>query len=192
MPPPLGLNIYNIISGLLLADIAINLHKFSECKVQSSFKDFVDAATTASGAGTAAFVAFLAVLCLTAIMSLAEEQESMSSCMEEDMGNHTLLNQFLIPTVAASVMPPVAVVLAFAEGRDFTGVLHFNGAFMIPFLYGLLPIILYRRVRQYQLKDLALSSINSFLQVFLSAGTLCALEKDIVPDITWFHDFFTL
>ena len=38
-------------------------------------------------------------------------------------------------------MPPVAMVLAFVEGRDLTGTLHFNGAFMIPFLYGLLPII---------------------------------------------------
>jgi hypothetical protein len=50
------LNIYNLISGLLLADIAITLHKFSECKVPSSFKDFVDTATTTSGAGAAAFI----------------------------------------------------------------------------------------------------------------------------------------
>jgi hypothetical protein len=86
------LNIYNLITGLLLADIAINLHKFSECKVLSSFKDFVDAATTASGAGAAAFMAFLAVLCLTAIMSLAKEFNSLSSHMEEDKGNRPLLN----------------------------------------------------------------------------------------------------
>jgi hypothetical protein len=33
------------------------------------------------------------------------------------------------------------------EGRDPTGALHFNGSFMIPFLYGLLPIIFYRSVR---------------------------------------------
>jgi hypothetical protein len=124
------LNVYNLILGLLLADIAINLHKFFECEVPSSFKDFADMATTASGPGAAAFMAFLADLCLMAIMSLAEEYKSLSSRMEEDKGNCPLLNQFSIPTVAASVMPPVAVALAFVEGGDFMGALHFNGAFM--------------------------------------------------------------
>jgi hypothetical protein len=112
-----------------------------------------------------------------AIMSLAEEHESLSSCMEEDKGNPLLLNQFLIPTVAASGMPLVAVALTFVEGRDFTGAHHFNGAFMITFLYGLLPIVLYSSVRQYQLQDLALSSISSFLQVFLGAGTYMLSKK---------------
>jgi hypothetical protein len=41
--------------GLLLAGIAINLHKSSECKVPSRSKDFVDTATTASGARAVAF-----------------------------------------------------------------------------------------------------------------------------------------
>jgi hypothetical protein len=82
-------------------------------------------------------------------MSLAEEYESLSPRTEEDKGKRPLLNQFSIPTVAALVMPPVAVALAFVEGRDFMGSLHFNGAIMIPFLYGLLPIILYRSLRQY-------------------------------------------
>ncbi len=86
---------------------------FSECEVPSSFKDFVDTAATASGAGAAAFMAFLAVLCLMAIMSLAEEYKSLSSHTKEDKGNRPLLNQFLIPTVATSVMLPVAVALAF-------------------------------------------------------------------------------
>jgi hypothetical protein len=100
------LYIYNLILGFLLADIAINLHKSSDkCKVLSSFKDFVDTATTASGAGAAAFTVFLAsaffVLCLTAIMSLAEDYKSLISHTEEDKGNCPLLNQFLIPTVAA-------------------------------------------------------------------------------------------
>jgi hypothetical protein len=49
------LNIYNLILGVLQANIAI---KFSECEVPSSFKDFVNTATTASGAGAAAFMAF--------------------------------------------------------------------------------------------------------------------------------------
>ncbi len=54
-PPLLGLYIYNLILGLLLADVAINLHDFSECKVPSRSKDFVDTATTASGARAVAF-----------------------------------------------------------------------------------------------------------------------------------------
>jgi hypothetical protein len=73
-------------------------------------------------------------------MLLAEEYENLFSSGEEDKGDCPLSNQFSIP-VAASVMPPVTVVLTFMEGGDLTGALHFNGAFMIPFLYGLLPII---------------------------------------------------
>ncbi len=110
--------------------------------------------TTASDAGAAAFAAFSAsalfVSCLTAVMSLAEEYESLFSRTEEDGGDCPVSNRFSIPAVAASVMPPVAVALAFAEGGDLTGALHFNGAFIMPFLYGLLPIILYRSVRQLQ------------------------------------------
>jgi hypothetical protein len=120
------LYIYNLILGLLLVDMAINLHESSDkCEVLSSFKDFVDTAITASGARAAAFTVFLAlaffVLCLTAIMSLAEEYKGFFSRMEEDKGNHPLLNQFLIPTVAASVMPLVAMALDFMEGGDLTG-----------------------------------------------------------------------
>ncbi len=70
-------------------------------------------------------------------MSLAEEYESLFSRMEQDKGNSPLSNQFLILTVTASVMPLIAMALAFVEGRDLAGILHFNGAFMIPFLYGL-------------------------------------------------------
>jgi hypothetical protein len=119
--------------GLLLADVSINLHDSSdECKELSSFKDFVDTATTASGAGAAAFTAFLVLallfflLCLTAIMPLAEEYKSLFSRTEEDNGNCPLLNQFSIPTVAASVMPLVAMALDFMEGGDLTGAHHFN------------------------------------------------------------------
>jgi hypothetical protein len=115
-------------------------------------------------------------------MSLAEEYESLlfSRTEEDDDGDcPTISNRFSIPAVAASVMPPVAVALAFAEGGDLTGALHFNGAFIVPFLYGLLPIILYRSVRQYQLQDSAIS-ISSLPQVLLGAGTVCALGQEIV------------
>jgi hypothetical protein len=37
-----------------------------------------------------------------------------------------------------------------AEGGDLTGALHFNGAVIIPYLYGVLPIILYSSVRTMQ------------------------------------------
>jgi hypothetical protein len=116
------------------------------------------------------------VLCLTAIMLLVEEYKSLFSCTEKDKGNCPLSNQFSIP-VSASVLPPVAIALTFMEGRDLTG----TRAFMIPFLYGLLHIMLYRSMRQY----LAISSISSFLQVLLGAGTLCALGQEIVQDISW-------
>ncbi len=90
----------------------------------------MDTATTASGTGAATFTAFLAlaffVLCLTAIMSLAEEYKSLFSRTEEDKGNCPLLNQFSIPTVAALVMPLVAMVLDFVEGGDLIGTHHFN------------------------------------------------------------------
>jgi hypothetical protein len=102
--------------------------------------------------------------------------KSLFSCTEKDKGNCPLTNQFSIP-VAALVMPPVAIALTFMEDRDLMGA----GAFMIPFLYSLLHIMLYRSVRQYQ----AISSISSFLQVLLGAGTLCALGQEIVQDISW-------
>jgi hypothetical protein len=159
----LGFYIYNLILGLLLADVAINLHESSnsKCEVPSSCKDFVDTAITTSSTKAAAFMAFLAMalilLCLMASMLLAEEYKSMFSHTEEDKGDCPLSNQFLIPTVAALVMPPVAMVLAFVEDRDLTDALHFNGAFMTPFLQGLLPIILYRSMMQDQLQDLAIS-----------------------------------
>jgi hypothetical protein len=123
------LYIYNLILGLLLADVAINLHEsFNKCKELSSFKEFVNTATTASSARAAAFTAFLAlaffVLCLIAIVSLAEEYISLPSHTEEDKGNCPLLNQFLVPTVAASVIPLVTMALDFMEGGDLTGTHH--------------------------------------------------------------------
>jgi hypothetical protein len=112
--------------------------------------------------------------------------------MEEDKGNRPLLNQFMILTVATLVMPLVAVALAFVEGGDLPGALHFNAEFRIPFLYGLLPIILYKSMRQYQLQDLAISSISILPQVLLGAGTLCALGQEIVQDVSWLPNLMEL
>jgi hypothetical protein len=124
---------------------------------------------------------------LDGIILLAEKYKSLFSCTKEDKGDCALSNQFSIP-LAASVMPPVAVALTFMEDRGLTGTIHFNGAFMIPFLYRLLPIISYRRARQYHLQDFAISSISSFLQVLLSAGTLRALGQEIIQYISWLQN----
>jgi hypothetical protein len=39
-------------------------------------------------------------------------------------------------------------------------------------------------MRQYQLEDLAVSSISIVPQVLLGAGTLCALGQEIVHDVS--------
>ncbi|EJK49948.1 hypothetical protein THAOC_31126 [Thalassiosira oceanica] len=49
----LGIYIFNLISGLLLANVAISLHEDSDCEVPSSFKDFVDTAMKCEKTGTA-------------------------------------------------------------------------------------------------------------------------------------------
>ena len=142
--------------------------------------------STASSAGAAAFAAFSAsalfVSCLTAVMSLAKDYESIFSSTVENDYDFPLL-QFSIPAVAASVIPPVAVALSFSRGGDVTAALHFNGAIIVPFLYGLLPIVLYRGVRQLQGQDSAIPSISSVPQVLLGAGTLCALGQEILPNL---------
>jgi hypothetical protein len=55
---------------------------------------------------------------------------------------------------------------------------------MIPFVKGQLPMILYRSMMQYQLQDLAVSSISILPQVLLGAGTLCALGQEILQDVS--------
>jgi hypothetical protein len=140
----------------------------------------------------------LFVFCLTAIMLLAEECKSLSFHLEEEKDDCHLSNQFLIPTVAASVMPLGAIALTFVEGRVLTGALHFNGAFMIPFLYGLSSIIIHRSMRQYQLQDLAISTISILPpQVLLGAETCYALLDKKLSKIchglqTQREDVFTL
>lgn len=112
-----------------------------------------------SSAGAIAFTAFSAstlfVSSLMAVMSLAEEYESIFSKKivkdDDEDGDCPLSNQFSIPAVAASVFPSLVVALVCAEGGDLTGALHFNGAVIIPYLYGVLPIILFKSVRMLQI-----------------------------------------
>ncbi len=98
LPPPLGLYIYNLISSLLLVDIAMNLHKSSKSRCQAALRTLW---TWPPLPAAAAFTAFLVlaffVLCLTVIMSLAEEYESLFSCTEEDKGNCPLSKPVLNP-----------------------------------------------------------------------------------------------
>ncbi len=66
--------IYSLILGLLLADVAIKLHKSSECEVPIRRKDFVDTATTTSGARTVAFTGVYLLDSLSAKSVLAGEK----------------------------------------------------------------------------------------------------------------------
>lgn len=145
--------------------------------------------STASDAGAVAFTAFSASALfgssIAAVMSLAEEYESIfSACAEED-DNCSVENKFSIPAVTASMVPPTAVALAFAESGDLTGALHFNGAIITPFLYGLLPIILYQTIQQKDNDGASMPSLSSSLpQILLGAGTIGFLGQEIIQDIT--------
>jgi len=144
--------------------------------------------STASGAGAAALTAFTASAligsCVAAVMSLAEEYESIISSMVEEDDSCPVKSTFSVPAVAASMAPPVAVALAFAKDGDLTGALHFNGAVITPFLYGLLPIILFQSMQKKEDEGASSTmSLSSLPQVLLGAGTVGALGQEIMQDI---------
>ncbi len=143
---------------------------------------------TSSGAGAAAFTAFsvsaLVGSCITAVMSLAEEYESIISRKMDDDDPCPVTNRFSTPAVAAAMVPSVAVALACSNGGDLTGALHFNGAFITPFLYGLLPIILYNSVQK--LKETTESTPpfwSNLPLVLLGVGTIGTVGQDIIQDV---------
>jgi tyrosine-specific transport protein len=151
--------------------------------------------STSSSAGSVALAAFsmsaLFVSCLTAVMSLAEECEAIfsrrtttASTVDDEGDCIAPSSRFSIPAVAASVIPPVGAALAFAGGGDVTSALHFNGAFIVPILYGILPTILYGGVRQLRVRDAALQSMNGLPQLLLGAGTICAIGQEIVQEVS--------
>jgi len=147
-----------------------------------------------SGAGAAAFTAFSASAlvgsCVAAVMSLCEEYESIiAGVVEDGEENCPVENRFSLPAVALSMAPPTAVALAFAKGGDLTGALHFNGAFITPFLYGLLPIILFQSVQNNEANDDNIPVSLSFPQVVLGAGTVGALGQEIFQDLTHLPNF---
>ena len=152
-------------------------------------------ASTSSSAGSAALASFsmsaLFVSSLTAVMSLAEEYEAIFSrrttaaAKYDDDGDCIApSSRFSIPAVAASVIPPVAMALAFVGGGDLTAALHFNGAFIVPILYGILPTILYGGVRQLRVRDTALHWMDGLPQLMLGAGTICAIGQEIVQEVS--------
>ncbi|KAL9188309.1 hypothetical protein ACHAXT_006687 [Thalassiosira profunda] len=140
-------------------------------------------------AGAAAFTAFSASAlvgsCVAATMSLAEEYDSIISSATEDDGSCQLTDKFSLPAVALSMAPPVAVALACAEGGELTGALHFNGAFITPFLYGLLPILLIQSMEEKEAGDNNVAGLPSFSlpQVILGAGTIGAVGQELAQDL---------
>ena len=147
-------------------------------------------AVESNGVGAAAFTTFTASAlvgsCIPAAMSLAEETESLFSANSEDDDNCVMKNKFSPVSVGASMALPAAVGVAFANGGDLTGALHFNGAFITPFLYGLLPIILYQSVHKSEGSDKGsgLPLFSNMPQVLLGAGTIGALGQELVQDIS--------
>jgi tyrosine-specific transport protein len=142
--------------------------------------------SAASGAGAAAFVAFSASALVgssvAAVMSLAEEYESILTKVVDQDDSCPLKNKFSVPAVALSMAPPVALALAYSNGGDLTCALHFNGAFITPFLYGLLPVLLHQRVTETEEVDGI--SLSSLPQVLLGAGAIGALGQAVVQDVS--------
>ena len=151
--------------------------------------------SVASGAGAAAFGAFSASAlvgsCLAAVMSIAEEYESIITSVVKDDEICAPQDKFSIPAVALSMAPPTALALAFSGGGDLTGAIHFNGAIITPFLYGILPIALYHSVQQKNEANngvTVLPSLSSLSlpQVMLGAGAVGGLGQEIVADVSTF------
>ncbi|KAL7468875.1 hypothetical protein ACHAXS_012785 [Conticribra weissflogii] len=147
-----------------------------------------------SGGNAALFTTFSAAALVgsstACVMSLAEEFESIIGDTVGDafVESGTDKDRFSLPAVALSIAPPALLALAFANGGDFTGALHFGGAFISPFLYGILPIMLFRSMGDEDNQgsfDSPFSDWN-IPQVCLGAGTFGFLVQEIC------HDFASL
>ena len=149
-----------------------------------------------SGGGAAIFTAFSASALVgssvACVMSLAEEYESIISSVIEEKGENLgvepcpIKDRFSIPAVALSITPPALAGLAFSGGGDFTGALSFSGTFIAPFLYGLLPIVLFQATMKDISDDQASGSAaawSSLPQVLLGAGTIGFLGQEVVQDL---------
>eukprot|EP00804_Cyclotella_cryptica_P010292 CCRYP_012239-RA/>CCRYP_012239-RA protein AED:0.11 eAED:0.11 QI:180/1/1/1/1/1/2/108/503 len=139
-----------------------------------------------SGAGGAMFAAFTASSFIGSsigcIMSLAEEYESIIASKSQEEVPCTLKDTFSAPAVLMSVLPPAAVAVAVSSGGDleFTGPLHLAGAVITPFLYGILPIMLFKSMQpENRSKDVMFSKTP---QLLLGASTVGILGHEIIQD----------
>ncbi|KAL7441291.1 hypothetical protein ACHAXM_007759 [Skeletonema potamos] len=139
---------------------------------------------TASGTGGAAFTAFSASAligsCVACIMSLAEEYESIISNAFSREQYCSVNDKFSIPAVTMAVAPPAAVVVG-TGCSDLTCTLHFCGAFVTPFLYGLLPVILFQTISK---KDGEMASYPSLGSTILAGGAVGCIGQEIIHDIS--------
>ena len=141
---------------------------------------------TTSGAGAAALAAFSASAligsCIACIMSLAEEYQSLTSTIFSDDEQSSVKDKFSIPAVILSVAPPTAVVLATECSDELgLGLLHFCGAIITPFLYGLLPTILYQTISK---KDGESASSPSLQSCILASGAVGFIGQEIIHDVS--------
>jgi hypothetical protein len=114
-------------------------------------------------------------------MSLAEEYESLISSALDSDEHCTVKDKFSIPAVTMAVAPPAAVVLA-TGCSDLTCALHFCGAFVTPFLYGLLPILLFQTISK---KDGEVTSPVTLLpSTILASGAVGFIGQEIIHDVS--------
>ena len=148
----------------------------------------VESSTASSSAGALAFDAFTASAlvgsCIPSVMCLAEETESIFSSMNDDEDNCPVKTKYSPVSVAASMIPSVAIGLAYSKGGDLTEALHFNGAFITPLLFGLLPVILYQSVHKNDGTTDNNSIFGNLPQVLVGVGTLGCLGQEIIQDVT--------
>lgn len=142
-----------------------------------------------SGVGGAMFNAFTASSfvgsSIGCIMSLAEEYESIiTSVSQEEVPCSTSKDSISVPAVALSVLPPAAVAAAFSSGGDgaFTGPLHLSGAVITPFLYGIIPLMLFKSMHSDNKQDDL--TFDILPKVMLGACTLGILGQETIQDIS--------
>lgn len=112
------------------------------------------------------------------VMSLAEEYESAVSTASNETGTAcTIDGNFSTQSALMSVLPPAAVALFVSTGGDeaFTAPLHLSGAVIAPFLYGLLPIMLLKRVQDEH-------KVNDIPRLLLGVSTCGLLGTELVQD----------
>ena len=147
-----------------------------------------------SGVGAAAFTSFSAAALvgstLAAVMSIAEEYESLLFSANSDVDeNCPVKTTFSLQSVALSMVPPTAVALACSHGGELSSAIHLNGAFISPLLYGVVPVMLFQAVQRSsdRSEDIADSpqSISSLMpQAMLAAGSLACVGQEMIQDLS--------